>query len=298
MALAERAPRLRRSEGFDAAELVTEAVRRIAPSARERGLSLAFDVGGPDATVAFDVRAMRSSTHRLLRAATQLIDSGCVDCSAELSVQAPGKCVLSLKVAGFGVLASDARVAEVLRQLELRYDGPADARLRRARGHGPTTGAPIEYSSHPCRGIVLGSAWTLRGECVADAGAPADAAHAPAWIVHDDVLAAQSLQRRLERLGWCVCVFDAPVCAVRRWQALPPARRPAAVIALEGSSVSPTSVQPLAALLGGTTRAVYGVLPGSPVPRLPELVRGFEVRLHPFSPRELGAWTAQAAAAP
>jgi len=287
---------VRATESFEAGELFAAVVRGVAPVARERNLSLLFDGRGPAAEVACGLRAMRSAMHRLVHAAVHLLDRGCVDFSAETAAHGRGKCVLSVRAAGLGMLARPERIADVLRRLELQADAPADARLQRARGVCPTTGTPVEFSSHPCRGIMLGAAWTLSVTRPAGEDAPPDAAQAPAWIVHDDALAAQALARRLERLGWAVTVFDSPVAAVRRWRAQPPGDRPAAVLALECSAVSPTSVQPLAALLTDATHGVYAVLPGSPVLRLPALVHGLALRLHPFSAEDLRDLTAQATA--
>ena len=288
----DKEPRSRAANAFDVGELFTGAVRRVAPAARERNLSCLFDVRGPTAVVRFDADAMQRAMHRLLHAMTDLVDVGTIEFAAETRVYGRAKVVLSMKAVGHGSLVGQEHIGATLQRLRLEADGARGVRLHRARGTCVATAAPIEFSSHPSWGGMFSIDWTLPVERMDDADLQPDAAHAQAWIIHDDKPEAELLRHRLERLGWSVSVFDMPAAAVRRLRAMAPGvSPPAAVLAIECGSVSPTSVQPLVALLASRTQRIYAVPAGSPALRLPA-VHGFDVRLQPFSPGDLRAMTA------
>lgn len=276
--------------------LFTDAVRRVAPLAQEKKLACSFDWRGPGTVARCDAAAMQSSLHRLLCAALDLVEVGFLVFYAETRLLRPRKCQLVVKAAGTGLLASEARIAAVLDRLLMVEDGPpvhgGRPRLHRAQGVCPSTGANVQFASLPSEGALFSVEWLLPVDTVHEPAAGVDANQARAWVIHDDEVAAQSLVRRLQRLGWATTIFDAPAPAARRLRALAPSNaRPALLIAMESAAVSPSSVQALRADLPAGTQAVYGALAGSPTLGRDGAVPGFAVSVHPFSPGELRAMT-------
>lgn len=277
-------------------ELFTDAVRRVAPLAQEKKLACSFDWRGPGPVARCDAAAMQSSLHRLLCAALDLVEVGFLVFYAETRLLRPRKCQLIVKAAGTGLLASEARIAAVLERLALAEDGPpvlaGRPRLHRAQGVCPSTGASVQFASLPSEGALFSIEWLLPVDIVHEPAAGLDANQARAWVIHDDEVAAQSLVRRLQRLGWATTVFDAPAPAARRLRALGPSNaRPSLLIAMECATVSPSSVQALWPDLRAGTQAVYAALAGSSTLGRDDAVPGFSVSVHPFSPSDLRAMT-------
>jgi CheY-like chemotaxis protein len=275
---------------FDPAELFSTAVRHVAPLAFEKKLACSFDCRGPQVRVTHDAAALQRSLHRLLCATIEVVDIGFLVFYAQMRVPRPGKCLLTVKAAGTGLLAGDERIGALLERLELTEDLPthgARPRLHRARGVCPATGAAIEFASLPSEGALFNIEWLmpLASTPIID---QSNAEQARAWVIHDDEVAAESLVRRLQRKGWATTRFDSPTPAARRLRALPEGgARPALVLAIECAGVSAASVQCLQPLLPASTQTVYAALEGSPVLCSEANVPGFQLRVHPFSPADL-----------
>jgi hypothetical protein len=236
---------------LDFADLFTDAVRLAAPLTAEKKLAMSFDCRGPTAMVQGDGSALARSVQRLLRGVIDVIDVGFLVFFSQTQMVRPGKCRVTVRAAGTGLLAADPRIARVLQRLGLAEDGPAAQgdrpRLHRAEGVCPETGATVQFASLPSEGALFSIEWILPAEIDAGPGDErADAAQARAWIIHDDEVAAESLVRRLQRQGWATSKFDGPQPAARRLRAMADAHsRPSLLVAVECSSVSPTSVQML-----------------------------------------------------
>ena len=285
---------------FDFAELFTCGVRHAVPLALAKKLSYSFDLRGPQVALAGDATAMKCSLHRLLCGLVDLVDVGFLVFYAETQLVRPGKCLVTVKAAGTGMLASDTRISEVLERLELP-EKPAAAhsdrpRLRRASGRCPSTGAQVRFAALPFEGLLFSAEWTLP---VVDSSPASSlrANEARAWVIHDDEVVAESTARRLQRLGWATSKFDSPSQALRRLRAMFDVHaRPSLVVAIESASVSPTSVQSLRPYLPAWTQRIYAVASGSPTLASPQAVSGFEMRVHPLSPAELLDLTGQVSA--
>jgi CheY-like chemotaxis protein len=276
---------------FDFAELFTASARHVVPSALAKKLRFSFDYHGPLVTVGGDATAMQCSLHRLWCALIDSVDVGFLVFYGQAAMTRSGRCLLTVKAAGTGLIAGDDKLAQVLERLQMADDVlPAEGgrpRLRRASGHCPSTGALVQFASLPVEGVLFSAEWLLPLESVAGSTAE-PLRRARAWVIHDDEVGAESLARRLQRVGFATTCFDSPKPAERRLRASGVANaRPALVVALECESVSPASVQGLRAWLPDSTRLVYGVLAGSPTLVHEDAVPGFDLRVRPFSPGEL-----------
>jgi len=280
---------------FDVAELFTDSVRHAMPRALQKKLRVSFDHHGALVTAAGDGLALGRAFERLWTAAIELVESGFVVFYAQVQTHRPGKCQLKVKAAGTGVVATRHAVDTMLERLQLADElGGLDGldggrmRLRRAEGSCPFTGAPVEFASLPTEGVLLSAQWQLAVERLAPPTSVLTMP-GPAWVIHDDEVVAESLMRRLQRLGWTAARFDAPLPAQRRLRAMEDrSARPALVIALECTTVSPDSVQCLRPWVPAG-RLVYGACEDSPARY--GAVPGFEVRAHPFAPAELDGFS-------
>jgi CheY-like chemotaxis protein len=283
---------------FDFAELFTAGARHIVPHTLSKRLTISFDYRGSQLLLASDAAAMKCSVLRLLCGVTDLVEAGFLIFYAQGQAQRPGKCLATLRAAGAGQLARDDKISAVLERLQLSEDalpvGSGKPRLRRATGRCPNTGASIEFSSLPYEGLLMSAEWLMPGTAMSDGDAAFDAQHARAWVIHDDEVVAESLGRRLQRLGWATSRFDTAASAARRLRAMPPEHaRPSLVVAIESQTVTPTSVQILWPSLPDWTQRIYAVSAGSPCLMTPDGVPGFEVWPQPFSPADLNGFTAR-----
>jgi hypothetical protein len=190
------------------------------------------------------------------------------------------------------MLASDARISQVLERLQLVEEPLPEhgdrPRLRRASGSCPMTGARVQFASLPFEGLLFGVEWLLPVVDASPASTAPQANEARAWVIHDDDVVAESVARRLQRLGWATSKFDSPSQALRRLRAMYDVNtRPSLVVAIESPPVSPTSVQSLRPYLPARTQRVYAAAVGSPTLARDHAVSGFDVRVHPLSPAEL-----------
>jgi len=279
---------------FDVGELFTVAVRRAMPHLKDRKLAGAFDVRGPRVIVRADASAMQRAFHRLMLGLGDLVRVGFVVLQAETRIVRGARCVLELKLAGTGLLSPRDTADMVLARLQLADDGerqqPQPPRLRRAVGTCPATGATVHFASMPAEGLLFTAEWQLPVEAV-DTSEQPHARQARAWIIDTDEVAAQSLARRLQRLGWATTRFDSAMAASRRLAASNGDARPALIVAVECGGVSPGSVQSMREHLPAWALCVYAANIGSPTLALEEGVPGFEVRVFPLSPMELEAIT-------
>ncbi len=279
---------------FDVGELFTVAVRRTLPHLNERKLSGAFDVRGSRVIVRADASAMQRAFHRLILGVGDLVRVGFVVLQAETQVARGARCTLELKLAGTGLQASRQVADLVLSRLQLEDDEEADAGAgqphspdrRRAVGVCPATGAAVQFARGPAEGLLLTAQWQLPVEAV-DASEAPQAGQARAWIIDADEVAAQSLARRLQRVGWATTRFDSAMAAARRLATFNGDARPALVVAVECAGVSPGTVQSLRRYLPPWTVCVYAAVIGSPTLALIDGVPGFDVRVCPLSPMEL-----------
>lgn len=277
--------------GFEINEVFTQAARRAIGLLQEKKLPCTFDCRGPQVIVHGDDRTLRCALHRLICGMADLLKIGFIIIQGHLQVTRAGRCTFDVRIASAGMLAERSQIDKVLDRLllteELVPGNEPAPRLRRASGICPATGAHIRFASMPGEGALISVDWNFEVEDVIDAGI-ANASLARAWIVHDDGVASQSLIRRLQRLGWATTLFDSPTAVSRRLRALSSGQsRPALLVAIESSSVSPIYVQMLRPQLPEWTVCWYSVVSGSPTLVRPGGVPGFDLHVWPFSPGDL-----------
>jgi CheY-like chemotaxis protein len=278
--------------GVDMSELFTTAARQVISSAAKKSQTFSFDFRGPMPWVAADGVQVHCGLHRLLWGVVDSLQSGFVLFSAEVAEVDAVRCRITVTAAGTGEIGTEDRIDHVLQRLEL-FEGPRDghrpAGHRAAKGICPNTRAPVEFSCMPHEGVLF------RTELVCELARPCapatEHAHAErAWLVGPDDVAAQALNRRLQRLGWAMSRFDTCAQAVAH---LPHATgsHPALVVVAESDGAVPSMAQHLRAKLPAATRLVLAAMPGSPTLRTPGAIEGYEVRLQPLSPGELLSFT-------
>ncbi|WP_119153392.1 response regulator [Caldimonas tepidiphila] len=275
---------------FDFSELFTSGVREMLPRLEARRLAFAFDCRGPQLTLPGDAVAMRCSLHRLLCGLAELIEVGFLVFDAETGRTPSGEAAARVRLAGTGLAARDKTMSAVLRRLGLE-DMPALASdapgTRRARGRCPRTGAPIEFASLGKDGLLFSVEWVDGQAEHWELARPADAHGTPAWLVYDNVMAARSLARRLQRLGWAPRLFGSVAHFRRELLSCGDAALPALVITVESDSLAPSELEGLAHLLPPGTQCIHAVAAGSPTLTQAERIAGFDLKVRPLSPWEL-----------
>ncbi|HJV60930.1 MAG TPA: response regulator [Albitalea sp.] len=276
---------------FDFAEVFADAARQALRDAQARHVAFSFDCRGETAAIHGDERALHCALHRLLCAAVDLLPGGMVMLDGEARRSRPGRLAVRVRVGGTGALASDAAVDKVLARLQLNESAASGdgerPRLRRAHGRCPTTGGLVEFGSMPAAGLLLRYEQVFDHDDSESAPQP-DAGRARAWVIDPDAQVAESLVRRLQRMGWATVVFPSLQQALRRLRAMPREHaRPALVVASEISHATAHEAQLLAAMLPARSGCVLGVRAGSPTLIDADGLTGVQVRVVPLSTRDL-----------
>lgn len=277
-------------KGFDFAEVLADAARKMLSAGRQKGLGFAFDTCMPSGGVRGDALDLQCGLYRLLHGAQDLLAKGFVSCHAHGRL-GPRRLQATVVVAGAGVPAAPGATDEVLARLALKRMRLAEGeRLVRARGRCPRTGAEISFSALGGEAFVIKFRHTLPFEREEQEPPAVDARQAGAWVIDADEAAGHVLARRLQRLGWATRTFPSPGQALARLRLLPPGHpRPALVIGIESTSVDAASLCQLVALLPQPSRCVLGVVAGSASLCQSRERLGVETHLLPFSAADL-AW--------
>ncbi|HEY4065769.1 MAG TPA: response regulator [Burkholderiaceae bacterium] len=282
-------------EHVDFSEVFTLAARQVAPAVLSKSRSFSFDYRGPSISLAIDVHRLQRTLHRLLCGAIDCLKSGFVMFLAEAEVDGD-ECRLTVTAAGAGQVAGGEVVGAVLERLEMHAlpvtEPVAGARV--AGGRCPITGAELEFACLPSDGMLLRATFRSADfEVVTDGrGTAGSSGPSRAWLVSSEDAAADSLTRRLQRLGWIVTRFDS--CAHAQQHAATTGgrtRAPDLVIVFEFDGATPPSALQLRRALPAATRVAYSAATGSVSLSHPESLPGCEVHIHPFSPAELAAYT-------
>ncbi|HET9642814.1 MAG TPA: response regulator, partial [Burkholderiaceae bacterium] len=246
-----------------------------------------------------DPLAVQCAIYRLLCGALDLLKVGFLVFDGELKRSRSGRWIARIKAAGAGLLMDDERFTDVLQRLQLQERHPPspgeNPRLRRAEGTCPRTNARITFASLRSKGVLFDAQFTLPPVVQdEDMARPEACDGVVAWLVHDDEIAAGSLARRLQRLGWATIRFDSVSQALRRLrqrQATDTAR-PALVVAVESDTLTVDQAALLRAVLpnDGSVHCIYAAAAGSTVLGAEEMP-GYDVRVWPLSPQELSALT-------
>lgn len=281
---------------FDFSELFTGAARQVIPLLCRKGLAFSYDCRGETANVVGDMVSLRCGLHRMLCGALDLIDAGFVVIEAETRVLR-SKLVVSVRVAGSGLLADVPTLDLVLARLQLKREVLAPGvRLCRANGACPRTGAAIEFSRLPGEGFLFHLQLQLALAGPPDSRPRPDARQARAWVIDGDDPSNETLTKRLQRLGWATTRFDSPAQALRHLHAMPPHQlRPAVVIACDCAATDAAVVARLRGMLPDGTRIVHAMVPGGVDVRELDGTSNLDVQTLPFSPLDLQRLTEEAA---
>ncbi|HEY9063838.1 MAG TPA: response regulator [Burkholderiaceae bacterium] len=284
-----------RGPAFDLGELFTLATRHLLRRTRSRNLRFVFDYRGPLAMIAGEASAMRRSLYRMLHGLVDLVESGVVVLEAQARLTRLGHLHVDVSATSSGTLPSDEVLGTVMSRLQLAQERepaePLGQHLRRASGDCPITGAQIAFEGSSWAGVLFRAHWRLPAASPVEAGLP-DAEGAVAWIVDASGTEVGLLAPRLQRLGWATVRFDSCAEVLRHLRS--PGRAgaaPSLLLVIESPGISPVALRGLRDAVPGSTRCLYGVLPGSRTLRSREPFHGFEVQVCPFSPAELNRFT-------
>lgn len=291
---------------INVAEVLTFAARQVAPIVARKGQSFSFDYRGPQLLLDADVVHLRCALHRLLCGAIDCLDSGFVLFSAEARMRQHGA-RLTVLAAGTGEVADDPTLDGVLDRLgfhrQTRHaDSPLPADARVAHGICPKTGASVDFVSVPREGLLFRAVLDTPDAQAMDEVAPLGGhRRASAWLIGVDGGNADTLVRRLQRMGWATRRFGgcAEALAAARECAAAGARLPAlAILFDDDTSVAPLAAQ-LRSALPDEVECVLCVACGSRWLSLDghATLLGWQVCVHPFSPGELAGFSLAAGVA-
>lgn len=281
---------------FDFGELFTLCARPVIAESARRGLTFYFDYPGPPSRIACDAHAVQRSLHRLLSAATHLLEEGVVIFTAEaVPTSDPAHVELRLDAAVSGTQREEVLIRALLAQLDLHPPGEDGAVLDEVRAQGccPVTGADVVYRGVPSAGAIF--SMTLRCPGEVEPERLPEGHGSEALVLQDAEFPANGLARRLQRLGWDVHLFHEPEAVEAH---LSQAHCPfTLVIVLETLDHTRThrnldAITTLAAARS-EARFIRAVHAGSPL--LEDASAGpWEVRVVPFLPSELWDLTLEA----
>ncbi len=194
-------------EPFDLCDALTETMRAIMPSVRAKGLGLTYDHIGHISRVVGDSQRVQQIVTNLLSNAVKYTEQGHVELVTHMDDTGAGRCVARIVVrdTGGGMSAEvAARIFQPFVQGDdslARRHGGTGLGLSIARGLAQSAGGTLSLDTAPGRG----SSFTLELPLRVQPGVQPGAGLPPpghAWLVHTRTAPAQSLQRRLHRLGW------------------------------------------------------------------------------------------------
>jgi signal transduction histidine kinase/CheY-like chemotaxis protein len=208
-------------EPFDLCEALAESMRAIMPAVRAQGLGLIYDHVGTVSRVIGDCQRVQQIVTNLLSNAVKYTEQGHIELVTQMREAGADRCVARITVrdTGGGMSAEvAARVFDPFVQGDeslARRHGGTGLGLSIARGLAQSIGGSLTLDTAPGRG----SSFTLEIPLQVQPGAqPATGLPPPgsAWLLHTRALPAQTMQRRLERVGWhCDVVGGMPELMAR-----------------------------------------------------------------------------------
>lgn len=284
---------------FDFGELFTLSARPVIGEAAKRGLGFYFDYPAGPTRIHGDAQAFQRSIYRVVSAASRTLGSGALILAAD-AVNSPvdGFADLQIRAAASGKRRSDASIDDLLAELHLTKErASADGtRVVSARGTCPVLGAQLRYRCVPSAGILLSFSLRHRGEVRDDVRLP-DAQGSHALILHDQNAPVQGMNRRLQRLGWRVSLFEEET-AFRQALAQDDGTC-RLVVVVESERLGLDALTRLSASLSisptgsGPCSFVYAVGMGSPA-AVAQAPSGWEMHTVPLLPSELWEFTRRA----
>jgi signal transduction histidine kinase/CheY-like chemotaxis protein len=194
-------------EPFDLCDTLAEAMRVVMPTVRTKNLGLIYDHIGAISRVVGDPQRVQQIVSNLLSNAVKYTEQGHIEMVTHVHEVAPGQCVARIAVrdTGCGMKPDVAsRVFQPFVQGDAslaRRHGGTGLGLSIALGLAQSVGGTLTLESTPGRG----SCFTLELPLRVQAGDQPGSGWPPpghAWLLHNRMVPAQAIQRRLQRLGW------------------------------------------------------------------------------------------------
>ncbi|MDO9313760.1 MAG: PAS domain-containing protein [Burkholderiaceae bacterium] len=194
-------------EPFDLCDAMAESLRAIMPAARTQGLGLIYDHVGNISRVVGDCQRMQQIVTNLLSNAVKYTEQGHIELVAHMREVAADRCVARIVVRDTGAGMSAEVAARIFQPFVqgddslARRHGGTGLGLSIALGLAQSIGGSLTLDTAPGRG----SSFTLEVPLRVQPGEqPAVGLPPPgtAWLVHTRARPAQSMQQRLQRLGW------------------------------------------------------------------------------------------------
>ncbi|WP_418318615.1 ATP-binding protein [Piscinibacter sakaiensis] len=243
-----------RSEPFDLAEVLANAMRLLLPQSREKRLGMMYDYVGPVTRVVGDALALRQIVGNLLSNAIKYTDSGHVALQAEVHPTDQENCVARIEVrdTGPGMTAEvAARIFQPFVQGDeslARRHGGSGLGLSIARGLARSIGGELSVSTVPGSGTCFSLDLPMRMQAGMQ---PLDQLPDPglAWLVYTLPTPAEWLAKRLHRLGWHCSIGNMGETLERACRPLAAAERPDLVVLAEAALDSADSLYAVRAAL-------------------------------------------------
>lgn len=277
-------------------ELFTQSARQVLRLARSKGLISHFDYQGPNIELLLPDAGVRSSIHRILVGITDCLDAGFLMFRAEAEAPIDGESRMVIHAAGTGDVSP--ALPRVLSRLGLQpvamRDGERLERPPEAAGICPAMGGRVHFVDAGLDGLVISVEMHVRAiQLPSDARQLVNAEGAAAWLVGQGVGRLDSVERRLQRLGWRIHSFDSleQASAALQEEKLAAANRPLLFIVAEATGTELAAIEMIAKALPAVS-TVLAVLAGSPTVQAREHTP-VDVRILPLSPHELERFTAR-----
>lgn len=192
---------------FDLCDALTESLRAVMPAVRTRDLSLLYDHVGAISRVIGDSQRIQQIVTNLLSNSVKYTEQGHIELVTDLHAVSADHCVARIVVRDTGGGMSPEVAARVFQPFVqgddslARRHGGTGLGLSIALGLAYSIGGTLTLETAPGRGSSFTLELPLR---VQPGEQPATGLPPPgsAWLVHTRALPAQSMQRRLHRLGW------------------------------------------------------------------------------------------------
>lgn len=194
-------------EPFDLCDTLAELMRAVMPNVRTKGLGLIYDHVGDISRVVGDRQRVQQIVTNLLSNAVKYTEQGHIELVTDVRETAAGLCMARIVVRDTGSGMSPEVAARVFQPFVqgddslARRHGGTGLGLSIALGLAQSVGGALTVDTAPGQG----SSFTLEMPLRVQAGEQPGQGMPPAgeaWLVHTRALPAQSLQRRLQRLGW------------------------------------------------------------------------------------------------
>jgi len=192
---------------FDLCDALADGLRSVMPAVRAKGLGLAYDHIGVISRVIGDEQRVRQIVANLLSNAVKYTDEGCIELTTHMQPEPDGRCTARIAVRDSGTGMTREVAARIFQPFVqgddslARRHGGTGLGLSIAQGLANSMGGRLVLDSAPGEGSLFVLELPLQ---VQPGEQPADVLPEPghAWLVHAQPVESQTLQRRLQRLGW------------------------------------------------------------------------------------------------